>query len=556
MLGHTLALAIIGCAGATTFGYTVLTATRIENSVNNRVSFPRLVDCCSPGYTNGLKDGKFTSGTTLEKCAAACDAETSSDAKRNCLSFSFRNASADKAVSCILSVTDLLESDKMDAGCGDTREDCLTPSWCGTQHNIERCKVTCGQCTAVVTPTVISNAGFNHYIKAGKRGTTTTTTTTETVDASKFIVESFKNYTRCYGGQIEQLPNAMNPTDCAAQCTIAKRDKGGCKHFMMEYSRPLFRPSYGTCYSVDSCYVSVYDVQYDVYSISSVVDGTTQTTNTAATVATLPDGCKTNCNTCRTMPQDACYIALITQEFNGLITQATREKCPSADDGECEASKTQSVSDMTDAFSYFNADTRQGAKTANEWLSSYMSSMKQTLSNKVPTMIIHIDKDWKFTCDKHPQGTACGADVLQNGSWNVTLYEDDVVRWVGNFTGTNVTFTIRPSKDNGDDDNDEVFDTYDCNSPPNTCSSWQYTGDNTTMPVGQYEVFADNMGYTGLITVRSGPRPHNAPAADDSHTALYAVIAAACSVALFAVAFAVRPLLSMKQEPTVIETLL
>jgi len=213
---------------------------------------------------------------------------------------------------------------------------------------------------------------------------------------------------------------------------------------------------------------------------------------------------------------------------------ATNEPCPPDNEGGCET-RTQTVRVIEEAFRVFNATGRQGATTASEIV---LSHTKHKPSNKVPTMFIYIDKYWKITCFNNPQMTACGADVLQNGSWNVTLYEDDVVQWLGDFNGTNVTFTIRPHPPHNGDDDDEI---YDCQSTTNKCNTWHYTSDNASMPVGQYEVFASNMGYTGYVTVRSGPRPHNAPASDDSHAGLYAVIGAGGLLALFAVAFAVRP---------------
>merc|ERR1711935_59311 len=103
------------------FGYEEMLNTRIENSVSGSKSFPRLID--------------HDEGNTLEKCAAACDKQTSSTTwAKNCLSFSFRLAGG--KVDCILSVTDMLESGQMDASGG-----------------------------GVAGPTIKKIPGFNHYIK-------------------------------------------------------------------------------------------------------------------------------------------------------------------------------------------------------------------------------------------------------------------------------------------------------------------------------------------------------------------------------------------------------
>jgi hypothetical protein len=113
------------------FGYEEMLNTRIENSVSGSKTFPRLID----HDEGGLTKGKYPPGNTLEKCAAACDKQTSSTTPaKNCLSFSFRLKSG--KADCILSVTDLLESGQMDASGG-----------------------------GVAGPTTKKIPGFNHYIK-------------------------------------------------------------------------------------------------------------------------------------------------------------------------------------------------------------------------------------------------------------------------------------------------------------------------------------------------------------------------------------------------------
>ena len=89
------------------YGYKIMYNKRANSQISRKETYPRLVHADKLGGGK-LTKGKYNSGTTVAKCAAACDMQTSEEPLKNCRSFSFRPKDDGKGykVSCILSVTD------------------------------------------------------------------------------------------------------------------------------------------------------------------------------------------------------------------------------------------------------------------------------------------------------------------------------------------------------------------------------------------------------------------------------------------------------------------
>jgi len=165
------------------------------------------------------------------------------------------------------------------------------------------------------------------------------------------------------------------------------------------------------------------------------------------------------------------------------------------------------------------------ATTAGQLVTGEIERLNQERANQQaplqPTLFIFVDDKAKMTCrtgvtGTH-NGTECDAGVVQPGTWNVTLYKDDVVQWEGKFKGTNYTFTIQTA--NSDD-------TYDCEGMlPHKCEKFVIKTDITMLPVGVHRVFSKKHGQLdSSITVLDDTRPHHAPA--DSDTVLIVVLSA------------------------------